>query len=376
MRYLALLTICLGLYAWPAGAADWPTFHLDNARTGCAAESLTGQPLSVVWSVQLDRESVDASPAVLADRVIVGTAGGKLMALRLDDGARLWEFATGGAVVSSPAVGEGKVFAGSADRCVYALDLATGRLLWRFKTRQSVICPPLYEAGKVYFGSGDGVFRCVNATTGALVWQARLEGEISAGAALAEGKIYYGDQAGTVVARQAADGALLWTAHVSGGLISAPCAIGDYLIVPVMSPTALSPPTIPCVVVYRRSTGDVVWSLPRTSSVMHTPATDGHTVYFATVSGYLSDTELWACGLEDGKVMWRRKIGGVTDSSPLLAGGIVLQGAHDGNLYQVSVADGAVLQTTPLGPKIFSSPALHEGRIYVGSQDGRLYCLK
>ena len=116
----------------------------------------------------------------------------------------------------------------------------------------------------------------------------------------------------------------------------------------------------------------MLWSVEKPSSVLHTPTADSALVYFATVSGYLSDTELFACALADGTEVWKRKLGGVADSSPLLAGQFLLFGNDDANFYVVRCDNGAVAQALPLAGKMISSPALANGSVYIGTQGGKV----
>jgi outer membrane protein assembly factor BamB len=53
--------------------------------------------------------------------VYAASLDSNLYALRASDGARLWEFRTGGPVTSRPAVADGVVYVGSEDGNVYAL---------------------------------------------------------------------------------------------------------------------------------------------------------------------------------------------------------------------------------------------------------------
>jgi len=369
---LPVFLLCLS----PLRAEDWPTFHRDAARSGVSGEAWRPGSLQVAWAASVDEESVDASPAVVGDRVYVGTATGGVVCLNAADGAVVWRARTGGAVMSSPAVVEGRVFVGSADRCLYAFSATDGKLLWRARTRGAVVASPLCLAGRVYCGSMDGTFRCVNAADGTEVWRARELGAVSASAAAAGDLVYYGDEAGHIIARNAADGKLSWSVTVAGGVVAAPCVAGERLLVPVMSPTALSPPNIRCLLALDRHSGNELWSVVKGSSVMHTPTCDGQRVYFATVSGYLSDTELFACRLEDGAEVWKRRLGGVADSSPILAGEVLLFGNDDANFYVVQTSTGAIAETLPLEGKMFSSPAIANGSVYIGAQGGKVYCLR
>ena len=375
MRTLSLIALLL-IAVGPLAAEDWPSFRHDAARTGVSADAWAPHDLQVVWTTTVDDESVDASPAVVGGRVYVGTALGAVVCLNAADGAIVWRAQTGGAVLSSPAVAGNRLFVGSADRCLYAFSLADGKQLWRVRTRGAVVASPLVMGERVFCGSMDGTFRCLSAADGRELWRTREQGPVSAAAAGASDVVFLGDEAGGLAARAAQDGKALWSTRVPGGVVAAPCVSGDRVIVPVMSPTALSPPEIRCLLVLDRQTGQEVWSLKKASSVLHTPVTDGTNVYFATVSGYLSETELLAFALADGTPGWKRKLGGVADSSPALAGGAILFGNHDGNFYQVNASTGEVAQALALEAKMFSSPALAEGAVYIGLQGGNVVCLK
>ncbi|MCE5238176.1 PQQ-binding-like beta-propeller repeat protein [bacterium] len=374
-RLLPILSLML-LAITPLPAEDWPTLHRDGARSGVSGETWAPRNLQVAWSVAADEESVDASPAVVGGRVFVGTAGGAVVCLSAADGAIVWRAQTGGAVMSSPAVAGDRLFVGSADRCLYAFSLADGKRLWTVRTRGAVVASPLVVGDRVYCGSMDGTFRCLSAADGKELWRTREQGGVSAGAASAGDLVYLGDEAGNVVARAGSDGKAAWSTKVAGGIVAAPCVVGEQLIVPVMSPTALSPPEIRCLLVLDRHTGNEVWSCKRASSVMHTPVCDGTNVYFAVVSGYLSDTELLALRLSDGVEMWKRRLGGVADSSPVLAGGVLLLGTHDANFCVVDKDTGTITQALAMEGKMFSSPALVDGHLYIGVQGGRVVCLK
>ena len=69
----------------------------------------------------------------------------------------LWEFETGGSVLSSPAIGsDGTVYVGSLDKKLYALSGKTGDKLWEFETGDRVLSSPAIGSdGTVYVGSND-----------------------------------------------------------------------------------------------------------------------------------------------------------------------------------------------------------------------------
>jgi hypothetical protein len=73
----------------PAPAADWPTYHRDNARTGYVPDLPDPQRLARAWSSELDG-AVYAEPLIVGDRVLVATEGDSLYALAAATGKVQW----------------------------------------------------------------------------------------------------------------------------------------------------------------------------------------------------------------------------------------------------------------------------------------------
>ncbi len=344
------------------------------ARSGVVQTTL-GRDLSVAWATQLG-ESVDSSPAVVGGKVYVGADNGRLYCLDAADGSVLWSADTGGAIVSSPAVADGLVYVGSVDRCLYAFSADDGRRAWRVRTRKPVLAPPLVYAGRVYFGSMDGTFRCVDALSGAPVWQRDTAPVSGAAAADTDGVVYFGDHGGAVYAVDSATGTTVWTATLVGSVIAAPLLTGNRLLVGVMGPTALTIQKIKYLVAFDAATGREVWSQFEGSSVLHTPVAGETTVYVGVVSGYTSNAELHGVDLAGGRMLWKRKLGGVTDSSPILAGGVLVFGLHDNHVHIADTTDGRDIATIDIGAKIYSSAAFTSDGVFFGAGDGKLYCLR
>ena len=76
------------LWAWCASAAgpggDWPMFRGGPALTGVAAGSLP-ERLSLLWTFKT-AGPVKSSPAIVQDRVFIGSDDGNVYALTLADG--------------------------------------------------------------------------------------------------------------------------------------------------------------------------------------------------------------------------------------------------------------------------------------------------
>jgi outer membrane protein assembly factor BamB len=87
-----------------------------------------------------------------------------------------------------------------------------------------------------------------------------------------------------------------------------------------------------------------------------------------------ADGEVVAFDRRSGAIRWRRTIG-PTESSPLVANGLVYVGDWSGRVTALDVGDGATRWTFTTGGAVKSSPSLAGGRIFIGSYDGRVYAL-
>ena len=93
------------------------------------------------------------------------------------------------------------------------------------------------------------------------------------------------------------------------------------------------------------------------------------------------DGRLKAMTAERGKVLWRKRLGRLSASSPALDGrrvyATLLQGRNGGGGRVVAVDErtGNIRWSRRLPSRTESSPLVHGGKVYVGSEDGTLYAL-
>jgi outer membrane protein assembly factor BamB len=251
-----------------------------------------------------------------------------------------WTFATDGPVHSSPIWVDGAVVFGSGDGHLYAVDEATGKERWRFETGGGVDGPAAYVNGLLVAQSRDGNLYAVDARTGKERWRLPLGAEkphpwgwdfYLSGPAVAGSRLFVGSGSGEVLA-------------VDGG------------------------------------TGKVLWRHATAGRVRSSPAVAEGTVYVGSFDGYL-----YALDAESGAERWKFATQGVSidleeagydrrsvQSSPAVAGGLVVVGSRDGRLYAVDRATGKERWNFDHQISwVVSSPAVVGGRAIVGSSDGR-----
>lgn len=147
-----------------------------NARAVYGIDAASGR---LRWKTPLV-DKVRIGIAIEGDTALVGTAGGRLVVLSLDDGKVLWAYETQGEVLTRPVVHDGRAYFLTANNHLYAIDLTKRKPAWVYRRSQpsdfSVFggSRPLIDSGKVYVGFADGVFAAISALDGAVIWARRL----------------------------------------------------------------------------------------------------------------------------------------------------------------------------------------------------------
>ena len=93
-------------------------------------------------------------------------------------------------------------------------------------------------------------------------------------------------------------------------------------------------------------------------------------VFFAYVDG-----DLVAVDAKSGKEIWRRKLAGHLESSPMAVGGTLYLGTDKTNVVAVRASDGKVLWQFNSPGAIKASPSFHHGRLFVADYQSAMFCL-
>ena len=139
------------------------TIHND---VPAAVDSATGK---LLWAGSDIVGDTASSPAISGDRMVVGTADGRVCAYSTKDGALIWSFQTGQSlsslqpykrglsdVNSSPAIANGVVYVGASDGVLYALSLVDGKKLGSYSLGAPIASSPLVANGLLYAAAYDG----------------------------------------------------------------------------------------------------------------------------------------------------------------------------------------------------------------------------
>ncbi len=339
-----------------AGTDDWPMFRYDPQHSGYSTSTApaTNQTL---WNYTTGGFVV-SSPTVVEGKVYLGSFDNKVYCLNAATGASIWNYTTGGDVYSSPAVVDGKVYVGSDDGKVYCLSALSGALIWNYTTGGFVDASPTVVGGKVYVSSWDSRIYCLDAATGTLIWNYTTSGAMMYTPAIADGKVYVGSNNTNLYCLNALSGVLIWNYTTGGDVASSPAVVDGEVYV------GSTDNKVYCL---NAATGALIWSYTTGGAVFSSPAVADGKVYVGSYSD-----KIYCLDAANGASIWNYTAA-CADSSPAVADGKVYVGsAFDTNVYCLNAATGAFVWSYTTMAFVISSPAVVDGRVYIVA--GQVYC--
>jgi cysteine-rich repeat protein len=366
-------------------ADDWPMFHHDLALSGYSTDPAPDSN-NILWTYPTGAP-VQSSPAVVGNKVYVGSLDYNMYCLDKYDGSLIWSFATPSMIESSPAVENGRVFFLGTDGIVYCLDAEDGSLIW-----STTIGPgpwdwssPAVSAGAVFVGSSTGVMYSLDAGTGAINWTTTVGGSPDSPISVVNGKVYTGthnfdNSSPTLVALDETTGTIIWTydyylyhSNITGMVNSNGASVADgdndgdlEVYFGVFNWEGVDNQAI-CL---DEATGNEVWTANINGNSTSTPAVHDGKVFIGS-----DDGSLYALDAGDGSYLWSYATGGEVWSAPAVSGdGKVCFGSLDHTVYCVSEETGSMIWSYFTGAsRLISSPAISDGMLIVGNENGQVY---
>jgi outer membrane protein assembly factor BamB len=404
--------------------ADWPEWR-GLARTGASTD--TGLPSSwspsgenLAWRAPYGGRS---GPVVFGDHLYLQNTSGsgaseqeRLMCFNADTGRLLWEHKYNlftsdvpphRIAWSSPVVdpATANVFAMSGNGLVMSLS-KEGKLLWErslaeelgmWTTHGGRISSPVLDGDQLIvsgltfswgqYAGGAHRFMSLEKTSGQIRWVSAPEGRptdtIYANPFVADVNgtrmFFSGGSDGAMHAIKIATGEPVWHWNVSKrGLNTAALMVGDDVIVTHSEENMAVNEMGMVAAVPANSKGtlsdkDARWLIRDVQVGYASPVSDGQRIYIVDNGGVL-----FAFDVKDGKQLWRKNLGTIQKSSPVLADGKLYVGTENGKFYilKPSATGAEVLDSDDVDPgtdgkpsAIIASPAIARGRIYVASMD-------
>ncbi len=218
---------------------------------------------------------------------------------------------------------------------------ADGRWSWAASTSARVLASPVVSDGLVVSASLDGTVTALRADTGQLAWQAAAGSSVQGTPAIASGRVFVPTLGNKIVAFGLGDGALLWTTNLGGMTLSSPAPVNGDIVLGVGLPQRT-------LVRLSGATGAVVWQSPAILQQFSntSPAIAGGLVVVGTNGGHY-----YAFDVATGAARWDYQADGLVHlAAPLIASGhVYMAGGDDSDhLHAVDAATGASLPGWPV----------------------------
>ncbi len=343
----------------------WETYLLNKERQGRTEDTIIPPPqlhayFWIAGSINLHllyEPEEYSSPAVVDNKIYVGSADGYFYAIDLARGREIWEFSATGAVESSPTVADGRVYFGTNNGKLYCLDIADGREIWQFQAGAEIISSPVVEAGTVYFSSADDKLYALRAETGEKLWHysrgyvKKVVRRVFASPALSGNNIYCSFTDGYIAAIEKSSGREIWKKKVvnsaegwvgeDAGVVRFTPAADNGLIYLIDGNRFL--------VAMDAENGEERW---RFNVIKASEFAVGKESIF--VAGY--DGSVLAIKKGSGEAIWRRKVSQGIPVSAVIADKYLIVASNYKNETFLSTSTGSYVDmfTTGKGEKIWS----------------------
>ena len=109
---------------------NWPIFRGNALSQGVSASTLPDE-LNLQWEFEVKEGAFEATPAIVDGIVYIGDLDGKLYALKLADGKKIWDSKIDSGFVSSVSFKNGRLYVGDYDGLLYCFNAKDGKELWQ-----------------------------------------------------------------------------------------------------------------------------------------------------------------------------------------------------------------------------------------------------
>jgi len=339
--------------------------------------------VQTLWRTQIgvgaDEQRVNLVPAYDGEHLYAADRQGRIVAVKLTDGGRVWEKDTELAITGGVGYVSGTLLVGTLDGEVVALDTGNGDEIWRSRVSSEVLAPPQgSQHGVVVVQTVDDKVFALDTVSGAQRWfyQQRAPTLTLRGTStplIDAGVVYIGFASGRLVALDLTNGRVIWENTIAAPRGSAeldrlvdidasPLRIGDTLYVTSYQGRLAA---------VTGGTGVLLWA--RDISSYQSVDRQSGRLFLTDANGHI-----WSVSSDNGSAIWKQeKLQARGLTAPVSYGEFVVAGDFEGYLHFLSRSDGRIKGRIQVDSKGYlQSPMLIDGVLYSYGQGGVLAALR
>ena len=311
---------------------SWPVYGYNPARTrDFDAPSSLAPPFHVGWRFD-DHALLEFPPVIYGNALFVLDDDGAARSINTASGHVNWFEKVGTLAAASPGVAVRQRLVVMAvlsvsghapgNGRVIALSIKNGRRVWSHAVPSGTESSPIVNGNSVFFGDQAGTVTSLNVANGHVRWQYHAAGAVKGGLAYNNGVLYFGDYAGRAYAVNAGTGRQVWAVGTSGTQFG--FGSGNFYSTPAVAfGRVYIGSTDGRVYSFAQRTGQLAWATATGAYVYASPAVGdvkglGPTVYIGSYDG-----NLYAFNAQSGAVRWRHPAGGRISGSATIVGDVV-----------------------------------------------------
>jgi outer membrane protein assembly factor BamB len=206
------------------------------------------------------------------------------------------------------------------------------------------LASPLIHEDVVYAGNSRGAFEAYSAENGRLLWQDKTQGGMNSAPVTYKDLLIFGDNHGRVYAKKLGELEYAYQFDVGSPLDSTPVVSNDRIFIHTRNHKIFCADAM---------TGKILWtykrSVPYFSTLQRTsrPLVVANRVYVG-----FADGNLLAFSLEDGQLLWEKRVGTATkfvdvDMKPNLFAGRIVVGTNYGEVEVIDAQRGTLYKKIP-----------------------------
>jgi outer membrane protein assembly factor BamB len=337
----------------------WPTYLGGARHDAAAAERLNPEPRPL-WVTDVGR-AIRGSPALGETVIVVGVAERQVVLLDRASGEQIWRQRVDGTVLAGPLLDGDRVYVATErtpEGKVYALRLRDGGRLWTRSTG-SVAAPLAVDGDALYAGNEAGeVFR-LGLDGGTVAWRRALPGAVRAGPVPAASGILVATTADSLFLLDRGTGVIVHRAATTGSVLGTPARSGDRVFLGTTAGQLL-------VVTLPELT--VGWTLDLGDAIYGAPALAGDTLFAVTRGG-----ELWVVPLDAPHSARAHRLDIAAVAGPTATASGVLVASVSGEVLLVDAASGNILWRAQVEAPVEQPPLVLDRQVVVAGGRGAIH---